>query len=78
MFDIENMDCPLFVPVIIKNGKRDVIRKKLVDNEIYCPVHWPHPDANCESNLYEMELSLVCDQRYGREDMQRIVDVLNK
>jgi hypothetical protein len=78
MFDIENMDCPLFVPVIIKNGKRDVIRKKLIDNEIYCPVHWPHPDANCESNLYEMELSLVCDQRYGREDMQRIVDVLNK
>ena len=77
LFPIHRMDCPLFVPVIIANGKRDVIRKKLIDNRIYCPVHWPHPNAECQSNLYEVELSLICDQRYNEDDMQRIVEVLN-
>lgn len=77
LFPIHGMDCPLFVPVIIENGKRDVIRKKMIDNRIYCPVHWPHPNAECQSNLYEVELSLICDQRYNEDDMQRIVEVLN-
>jgi len=77
LFPVESMDCPLFVPIIISNGKRDTIRKKLIDNRIYCPIHWPHPNAECQSNLYELELSLICDQRYNEEDMQRIVEVLN-
>ena len=76
LFDIYDMDCPLFVPIIIKNGKRDEIRKRLISHEIYCPVHWPHPNADCDSNLYDMELSLVCDHRYNEVDMQRIIDVL--
>ncbi|WP_295218806.1 hypothetical protein [Ruminococcus sp.] len=77
LFPIDSMDCPLFIPVVIAPGKRNAIRKKLIDNQIYCPVHWPHPSASCQSNLYEMELSLICDQRYSEDDMQRIVDVLN-
>ncbi len=78
LFDIDDMDCPLFVPIILKNGKRDEIRKKLIANEIYCPIHWPHPNAECDSNLYDIELSLVCDHRYNKVDMQRIIDILNE
>lgn len=77
LFPLDAMDCPLFVPVIINESKRDAIRKKLIENDIYCPVHWPHPMAACESNLYEMELSLICDHRYNEIDMKRIVEVLN-
>lgn len=77
LFSLDTMDCPLFVPVIINDSKRDAIRKKLIENDIYCPVHWPHPKAECESNLYEMELSLICDHRYNEKDMKRIVEVLN-
>lgn len=76
MFEIEQMDCPLFVPVLIEIEKRDAVRKKLIENQIYCPVHWPRPNASCESNLYDMELSLICDQRYKIEDMHRVADVL--
>ncbi len=75
LFPIELMDCPLFVPIVVENGKRDFIRKRLIENDIYCPVHWPIPEG-CQSNLYDIELSLVCDQRYDEEDMRRIVDVL--
>lgn len=75
MFDKNQMDCPLFVPIILRKG-RDEIRRYLSDNKIYCPIHWPHPNADCKSNLYGLELSLVCDQRYNEDDMERIVTTL--
>lgn len=74
MFPEEDMDCPLFVPILLSN--RDKVRRKLIEKEIYCPVHWPKPEG-CVSNLYDLELSLICDQRYGLQDMERIVSVLS-
>ena len=75
MFPIEDMDCPLFVPILLPN--RDEVRTHITKNEIYCPVHWPKPEG-CESNIYDLELSLICDQRYGLEDMKRIVSVIKE
>ena len=75
MFPIEDMDCPLFVPVLLPN--RDKVRAHLTKNEIYCPIHWPKPEG-CESNIYIQEFSLICDQRYGIEDMERIVSTLKE
>ena len=70
-------DCPLFVPVLVPEGRRDALRKHLIQNEIYCPVHWPltehHKIDQRSAAIYENELSLVCDQRYGAADMERIV-----
>lgn len=76
LFEFEKMECPLVVPIIIEDGLRDLVIKRLIDHGIYCPVHWPHPDADCESNLFDLELSLICDQRYSINDMQRIISVL--
>ena len=76
LFEEPKMDCPLFVPVILETEKRNRLRKKLIENQIYCPVHWPKSDMGCESNLYSMELSLICDQRYGEADMNRMVNII--
>ena len=76
LFDEEQMDCPLFVPIILREG-RDEIRRYLAQNKVYCPVHWPRPNADCDSNLYDLELSLICDQRYDENDMERIVSILS-
>jgi hypothetical protein len=75
MFPIEDMDCPLFVPVLLSN--RDKVREYLIKNDIYCPIHWPKP-VGCESNIYDKELSLICDQRYGDADMERIVSTIKE
>lgn len=65
-------DCPLFVPILCKN--RDKLRTFLKENDIFCPIHWPKfSNNNLSERLYDQELSLVCDQRYTKEDMQRIV-----
>ncbi len=74
LFPKDDMDCPLFVPILLFDNRNE-LRSKLVANGIYCPIHWPKPQG-CESNLYDMELSLICDQRYTEEDMKRIVSVI--
>ena len=73
---------PLFVPVFFESKKqRDSIRKKLIENNIYCPVHWPKPQqipADFGVNeIYDTELSVICDQRYGIEDMKEIIKIIN-
>ncbi len=78
LFDEELMDCPLFVPVIANLGARNKIRDFLTTHAIYCPVHWPKPNSDCESNLYDIEISLVCDQRYSEADMMRIVKTIKE
>lgn len=75
LFPEEDIDCPLFVPILLDN--RDEVKKYLISHGIYCPVHWPKPEG-CESNIYDLELSLICDQRYRIEDMRRIVSVINE
>ena len=75
--EVKNTDCPLFVPLYIENGKRDSLKKHLIKNSVYCPVHWPvsnyHKLNNDTAGLYENEISIICDQRYNTCDMQRII-----
>lgn len=74
-------DTPMFVPVLVPDGKRDALRRYLINHEIYCPIHWPvseyHKLDERTAHIYENELSLVCDQRYTEEDMNRMVDTIN-
>ena len=77
LFDEQKMDCPIYVPIVIHKDRLK-IRTILTENRIYCPIHWPHPNADCKSNLYDLELSLICDQRYSEDDMERIVSAVLK
>lgn len=78
----KDKDCPMFVPVFVPNGRRDELRNYLIKHEIYCPIHWPvseyHRLDERTKGLYENELSLVCDHRYTRMDMHRMVTVINE
>ena len=72
---------PLFVPVFFDTTEqRNSVRKKLIEAQIYCPIHWPKPTlipADFEANkIYDTELSLICDQRYDLTDMERMVTLV--
>lgn len=75
--ELRENDCPLFVPIIVNGGKRDLLKKHLIEKEIYCPVHWNetkfHRLSDKTGEIYQTELSIVCDQRYSLLDMNRIV-----
>ena len=67
---------PLFIPITLNN--RDVIRRRLFRNEIYCPIHWPLDgmDLSKGKEMAETELSLIVDQRYCHKEMNKIVELL--
>lgn len=72
---------PLFVPVFFDTiEQRNAVRKKLIDAQIYCPIHWPKnqlitPEMQV-NRVFDTELSLICDQRYDIFDMQRIIEAI--
>lgn len=73
---------PMFVPILVPDGKRDALRRYLINHEIYCPIHWPvseyHKLDERTAYIYQNELSLVCDQRYTEQDMQRMIDTIKQ
>ena len=73
---------PLFVPIFFDTTEqRNAVRKKLIEAQIYCPIHWPKPTlipVDFEANkIYDTELSLICDQRYDLAEMERMVTLIN-
>ena len=83
MFKLGEGDCPLFVPILLDNkDERDSLRRYLTSNAIYCPIHWPKPSLISKDamayRIYDRELSLLCDQRYGFDDMLKIANTIKE
>ena len=79
--ELKENDCPLFVPILVGEKHRDELRRHLISKEIYAPIHWPiskyHKLDGKTKEIYDCEISLVCDQRYGESDMYRTVEAIN-
>lgn len=75
-------DTPLFVPIYVQADLRDELRRCLIEHNIYCPVHWPlselHKINDVATEVFQCELSLLCDQRYNDSDMYKIVETIKK
>lgn len=71
---------PLFVPIFLEN--RTELRRNMFARNIFTPVHWSYEseilNGNNKNILYDTELSLICDQRYSLEDMEKQIEVLKK
>jgi len=75
------INAPLAIPVTLKN--RDLIRKKLFESKVYVPIHWPVPVKyfrllETGKIAAQTELSLIIDQRYCPDNLQRILYVLHE
>lgn len=67
---------PLCVPILVHPDVRDRLKRYLILKEIYCPVHWPLTKIHAgisdrEGIIYAQELSLICDQRYDLDAMEK-------
>ena len=81
MYDLTDKSAPLFVPVLFESkGQRDNVRKKLIDQQIYCPIHWPQPKQIPSdykvNDFVSRELSLICDQRYSINEIKKEVETI--
>lgn len=72
--------CPLGFPIIVDN--RDSLKKKLIENFVYTPVHWelPHEinekDFPISRKISKHILTIPIDQRYTTNDMDYILKIL--
>ena len=74
---VRETECPLFVPLQVAADRRADLRRLLIENRVYLPVHWPLSDLHSRiGDIYHTELSFVCDQRYERADMERAIKIL--
>jgi len=78
---LSQQSCPLCFPVLV-HGARDWLQSELAKKGIYCPAHWPPPSNLTEDEfdsarvLYDCEMSIPCDQRYGLSEMEYIADII--
>ncbi|MBP3366678.1 MAG: hypothetical protein J6K96_06740 [Treponema sp.] len=71
---------PLFMPVFLQN--RAEVRRAMFANSIFTPVHWPYESEKLngfiKNRLYDTELSLICDQRYSEDDMEKQISIIRE
>lgn len=66
---------------VVLSNQRDKLLKHLISNDIYCNIHWELTDE-CKSRdkiskkISNMILTIPCDQRYGKTEMDYIIHVL--
>lgn len=71
-------DTPLFVPVLVDPAIRADLRRFLIHNQVYCPIHWPDAQTGGGETLYASELSLLCDQRYTAENIKLEMNLIKE
>lgn len=73
---------PLYFPVYMED--RDKLQEYLRNQDIYVPVLWPVAKENEpvlskeEQYIFSHIAAIPMDQRYGKEDMERIVEAINR
>ncbi|SEJ29103.1 hypothetical protein SAMN04488018_1229 [Myroides marinus] len=77
--DIDEECVPLVYPFRVLNG--GVLRKKLIDNKVYCAKYWPNVENWCDEEKFSYRLAdeivaLPIDQRYSQRDMLKIIKVI--
>ncbi|MCF0132358.1 MAG: hypothetical protein HUJ72_00680 [Blautia sp.] len=76
---VHKEDTPLFVPIFLSEERRNELRKYLIHHSIYCPVHWPLTELHGTYRaIFGNELSLICDQRYTEDDIDREIETIRK
>ncbi len=81
LLEFNENECPFALPIRVPN--RDEFRKYLIDNMVYCAVHWPadgireNERVQAIANSSEL-ISLPIDQRYEEEHMDYVADVIGR
>lgn len=80
VLEIKDDECPFVFPIRVPD--RDVFRRYLIDNNIYCAVHWPMDGKLREYSTWAVKesgqmISLPIDQRYNEKHMEYLMEVIS-
>lgn len=73
-----SFECPMIYPFMTEDG---ILKQKLIKNKIYVATYWPNVFDWCEKKSVEFNLAsnlvpLPIDQRYGKREMDKILNII--
>lgn len=73
-------ECPFTFPVYVDN--RDRFRQYLIENNIFCAVHWPMEDNDINNRtiargISDSIISLPIDQRYDENEIDYMLNIID-
>lgn len=76
---LDNNSVPMIYPFYVKN---DLLRTQLIDHKVFVATYWPNVREWCEESFVEYSMAshlvaLPIDQRYGIQEMQSIIELIN-
>lgn len=78
--NIDSFACPMVYPFM--NDAKITLRKELIDNKVFVARYWPNVEEiegfEAEYNIAMEAIPIPCDQRYGIEEMNRIINLITK
>ena len=76
--EMDSFACPMVYPFVTRIDRN--LRQELIQNKVFVAKYWPNVH---QLNSYETEYDLAtrvvplpCDQRYGEEEMNRIIEII--
>ena len=81
LFELKNKKTPLFFPIILKKSYREKCLNELKLKNLFCAVHWPLINFKFKIKLPKFNdniISIPIDQRYGEQDMLKILKILKE
>ena len=83
LFNLNEIKSPFILLLVFENEeKRNAIKKLLIENNIYPPIHWDLEKIVPKGYLFEHQLSkrilsIPIDQRYNEKNLSRVINILN-
>lgn len=79
-FKLGREDVPMAYPFYVED---ESLRSRLIANKVFVPTYWPNVIDECAEGTVEHSLAkylvpLPVDQRYDKEDMQTIIDIIKR
>lgn len=76
--DMDSFVCPMIYPFKAKTNRK--LRKELIENKVFVAKYWPNVEEQegfeTESNMAMNVIPIPCDQRYGKDEMDRIINLI--
>lgn len=76
----DSFACPMVYPFMMKTNRK--LRKELIDNKVFVARYWPNVEERegfeMESDMAINVIPIPCDQRYDRNDMNRIKEIIKQ
>ncbi len=76
--DMSSFSSPMIYPFFTRDAQS--LRQHLIEHKVFVAKYWPEmsfsPNHSCERTFADGIIALPCDQRYDKEDMNRIITII--